>query len=70
MHRIILAAAVLLAGCQNLVGPFQRPRDRVDDPLLSISEQQTRGRDRLAVPEESATVAPRTLIERPGPHGR
>lgn len=61
MHRYILLGVLLLAGCQNLVGPFaSRKPERVDDPLLTISEQQRRGRDRLALPDESANVAPRT----------
>ena len=31
---------------------------RVDDPRLSISEQEMLGRDRYALPEESPRVAP------------
>jgi hypothetical protein len=30
----------------------------VDDPRLSIGEQQSRGRDRWALPDESPRVAP------------
>lgn len=78
MHRIILAGLVCLAGCQNVVGPFQaRQPQRVDDPCLPIYEQQRRGRDRLALPEQNfgqnygdAPVAPPTFIDRPGVHGR
>jgi hypothetical protein len=66
MYRLLLLTALLLTGCQNLVGPFQpRKPERVDDPLLSINEQQRRGRDRLALPEEGATVAPSTGLQPP-----
>jgi hypothetical protein len=49
-----------------VVGPFEhRDPQRVDDPLLSIGEQERRGRDRLALPEQSVTVAPRTDVNFP-----
>jgi hypothetical protein len=71
MRRVILLAGLLLAGCQGTVGPFApRQPQRVDDPLLSITEQQQRGRDRLALPEDERTIAPRTFVDRPGPNGR
>ncbi len=70
MHRLYLVGFLFLAGCQSVVGPFEhRKPERVDDPLLSINEQQRRGRDRLALPDESA-LAPRTGVQLPGPHGR
>ena len=71
MRRVILLGVLLLAGCQSTVGPFApRGPERVDDPLLSIPEQQQRGRDRLALPEDDRGVAPRTFMDRPGPNGR
>jgi hypothetical protein len=71
MHRLLFLGMVFLAGCQNVVGPFQaRTPQRVDDPLLSIGEQQTRGRDRLALPEDQNALAPRAYIDRPGTTGR
>jgi hypothetical protein len=77
MRRFFLIGVLALAGCQNIVGPFQhREPQRVDDPLISINEQERRGRDRLAVPEDKAlgnptfNVAPLTYIDRPGPHDR
>jgi hypothetical protein len=71
MYRLLLAGALLLTGCQNIMGPFQpRQPERVDDPRLPISEQMRRGRDRLALPEESTTVAPHSGVELPGPFGR
>jgi hypothetical protein len=61
----------VLAGCQNLTGPFAARRpERVDDPLYTIAEQQRRGRANLALPDESANLAPRTRVETPGVHGR
>lgn len=61
MKRIVLAALLLLAGCQNVVGPFRsRGPERVDDPLYTIAEQQRRGRAQLAVPDDQTTMAPKT----------
>jgi hypothetical protein len=59
MRRILILGLLCLAGCQNTSGPFS-PRSplRVDDPRFSISEQESRSRDRYALPEESPRVAP------------
>lgn len=68
---ILMGALLLITGCQSTVGPFQsRKPERVDDPLLTISEQERRGRDRLALPEESRSVLPRTYSDFLGPNGR
>jgi hypothetical protein len=57
MRQIWLLGALVLAGCQNLVGPFERRKpERVDDPRLPITEQQRRGR--YAFPETSPLIAP------------
>lgn len=68
MHRfILLGALVLTAGCQSVVGPFQsRQPERVDDPRFTIAEQQRRGRDRLALPDDTGAVGPPAGILRPG----
>ena len=59
MRRIALLGLVLLAGCQNIVGPLQsRSPMRVDDPRLPTFEQERRERDRLALPDNSPLVAP------------
>jgi hypothetical protein len=64
MRRLLVLGILLFAGCQNVAGPFQhRPPERVDDPLFSISEQQQRGRDRLALPDESRSVGPSSGVE-------
>jgi hypothetical protein len=68
MRRTMLMALLVVTGCQGVVGPFQRPCTPpvlVDDPRLSIPEQEQRGRDRLALPEQSVQVAPRTFAEEP-----
>ncbi len=71
MRRIVLAGALFLAGCQHVVGPFQARRpERVDDPILTIDEQQRRGRDRLALPEDQNSLLPKTFADRPSPSGR
>lgn len=62
-------SALLVAGCGTINGPFAaRKPMRVDDPKLTIFEQHQRGRDRLALPEESKQVAPQTYgdFARPG----
>ena len=52
-------SALLLTGCGSVVGPFAaRKPMRVDDPHLSIYEQKQRGRDRLALPEQSKQIVP------------
>jgi hypothetical protein len=71
MWKIFAAALVLLGGCQNTIGPFTaRQPMRIDDPQLSIGEQQQRGRDRLALPEDSPRLMPPMYIDGPGPNGR
>jgi len=70
MRRLFVVGILLLAGCQGVSGPFSRPPGRVDDPLLTISEQKARARERLALPDESQTVGPRLGIIPPdGPYG-
>lgn len=72
MRRLLppLVGLLLLVGCRTFVGPFaHRQPQRVDDPHLSIAEQEQRGRDRLALPEESATVAPPLFTENPSVRG-
>ena len=71
MRRIVLAGLLLLAGC-CYVGPRERgplPPRVVDDPRLSIPEQQRRGRNLLALPEPSPNVGPRTYMEPPDIRG-
>jgi hypothetical protein len=59
MRRLLILGVLLLAGCETVRGPLQpREPQRVDDPRYSIPEQERRGRDRLAVPDETKTVAP------------
>jgi len=76
MHRILLVGllpVLLLAGsgCQSVVGPGQRRClfDRVDDPRLTIDEQERKARARLALPEDPS-VAPPTGFEPPSYRGR
>jgi hypothetical protein len=69
MRRWMLLGMLLLAGCQNTIGPLaNRSRAKPDDPLFSIQEQQRRGRDRYSLPDEAA--GPRTGVDRYGPTGR
>jgi hypothetical protein len=67
MRRLFLFGVLLLSGCaSNILGPFAaREPQRVDDPMLSIPEQQRRGRDRLALPDESR-ILPHSGYEIPG----
>ncbi len=64
MHRLMIAGALLLAGCSstNIRGPFARNPDRVDDPYYSIAEQERRGRERLSLPERSPAAGPPTEV--------
>jgi hypothetical protein len=71
MRRLFLLGALLMTGCRSTVGPFQhRPPERVDDPRLTIPEQEREGRDRLALPQWSPRVAPTDPGLLPGPNGR
>jgi hypothetical protein len=68
MQRILLAGLLFATGCAGFVGPFQRPCQppvRVDNPCLSIDEQEQRKREALALPEKSPEVGPRTYAEEP-----
>jgi hypothetical protein len=59
MRRILIVGILLLcAGCQNVVGPFRADSMRVDDPCLTMAEQQRWGRAKLALPEESSWIMP------------
>jgi len=56
MVRCLLLLCVLFAGCQSFVGPTQRTtqqQQNVDNPRLTIEEQQRRGRAQLAYPDLS-----------------
>jgi hypothetical protein len=61
-----LSVVLLLTGCQA-VGPRERRTipGVVDDPRLTISDQERKGRDRLAFPDTSPTAGPRTYFESP-----
>ena len=71
MQRLLLIGIVLLAGCQSIQGPFAgRTPERVDDPYFSIAEQQRRGRERLALPDDSRTAGPNSGLAPSDPTGR
>jgi hypothetical protein len=68
MRRFFLLSVLLLAGCESISGP-RAHRDnpvRVDDPRLTIEEQQRLQRDRLALPDSSPSVGPPTYLDSPG----
>src|SRR5947207_954252 len=66
MRHFFLVVLLFTAGCENLRGPFApRSPARVDDPSLSIAEQQVLGRDRIGLPDNSS-VLPSEAGARPG----
>jgi len=67
MHRLLLVGLLFLAGCQGVVGPVRRTSitDPIDDPRLTIDEQKQRERDRLALPDASQAIGPRTYSDNP-----
>ena len=70
MKQVFLIGLLFLVGCEGVVGPFKgREPMRVDDPRLPISEQERRGRDRLALTEDN-NLQPKTGISPPGTIGR
>ena len=59
MRHILILGILCLVGCQTVIGPFApRSPERVDDPRYSIAEQEARGRDRYAIPDDSRKVGP------------
>ena len=68
MRRFLLPVALFVASCHNVLGPFEhRKPERVDDPHLSIGEQEREGRSRLPLPVESRNIGPNSGVEIPGP---
>jgi hypothetical protein len=65
MRATWLLIILLAAGCRNVVGPFERPQVRVDDPRLSIPEQEALGRHYLSLPDESPLAGPASGAARP-----
>ena len=69
-HILVVGILLALAGCQNVVGPFQAQKPmRVDDPCYTQAEQQKWGRAKLALPDDSPWVLPPTGLPRPGSWG-
>jgi hypothetical protein len=67
MRKIMAIGILLLAGCQNVAGPFMaRPGVRVDDPRISLDEQKTRARDQLSMPDDFSGLAPKSGGAIPG----
>jgi hypothetical protein len=59
MRRALVLLLLLAAGCENLRGPLApRAQGRIDDPNLTIPEQQVRGRDRIGLPDDSPVLPP------------
>jgi hypothetical protein len=58
-RRVFLLALLLATGCESVRGPFA-PRSpvRVDDPRLTIPEQQALGRERMGLPDNSWVLPP------------
>jgi hypothetical protein len=70
MQRLVVLTVLLFAGCQGVIGP-REPRQpvRVDDPRVSIAEQERRGRDRLALPDASSLLPQTSGETRPMSNG-
>jgi hypothetical protein len=68
MRRICLVGALLLAGCQGLVGPRQRAEmDLPVDPRnLPTDVQKQIVRDRWGMPDTSPAAGPQMWTEPPG----
>ena len=71
MRLCVLGLLFALAGCQsNSSSLGYRKPNRVDDPMLSIGEQQSRGRERYSYIEDDRLV-PKMGVDRPDPtYGR
>ncbi len=61
----------IAAGCQGYDRPREnRVKPRPDNPALSFEQQEARGRDKYAIPDDDRRVGPRGYIDRPSPTGR
>ncbi|MBX7103105.1 MAG: hypothetical protein K1X57_03440 [Gemmataceae bacterium] len=71
MRTTLLVALIFASvGCQSQQGGLlYRQAGRADDPRYSIEEQKRRGRERLAVVEDTG-LSPKTYVDRPGVTGR
>jgi hypothetical protein len=83
-RRLLLAALLSLAacaGCTRFSGPLETWRMGRPDPyaigpdcdrhpIYTIAEQEQRGRERLAIPEDDFRTGPKTYSDRPSPIGR
>jgi len=71
MRRMMLLSLLLLAGCQNTIGPLvNKQRGRPDDPYYSVEDQKRFGRDRYSLPDDAYSAGPKTGVEKYGPTGR
>ena len=66
MRTCLICLLLVLTGCDNLIGPWRRKPARVDDPRLSIAEQQKLGRQHLGLLDDSSFAGPNSGITRPG----
>jgi hypothetical protein len=68
MRRWIFLGLLLLAGCQNTIGPLENyERSRPDQPYYSISQQEYLGRDRYPWPQDNFSTGPKTGVNNYGP---
>lgn len=59
MRSLILGFVLLAMGCESVRGPLApKSPTRVDDPNLTIGEQQRAGRDRIGLPDSSPVLPP------------
>ncbi len=68
MRRLCLLGLLFaVAGCQNNSASLgYRKPNRVDDPMLSIGEQESRGRERYSYIEDDR-LSPKLGVDRPDP---
>jgi hypothetical protein len=66
MRHLFLLILLLAVGCESLRGPFApKPKTPVDDPNLTIAEQERQGRARIGLPDNSPVLPPEAGF-RPG----
>jgi hypothetical protein len=79
MRRLLLLAIVMVSsavGCTRFAGPLAVRQTGRPDALgpdgrpYSIEEQQRRGRERYAIPEDDWRIGPKINIDRPSPLGQ
>ncbi len=67
MSRCLILLVIAAAGCRNIDGPCAaRNKPPINEPGLTISEQERRARDKYPIPSDNFRIGPPTGIDPTG----